>query len=175
MKYNIAIVPSKRIEELSIAISKRLYNRSGEFYLGSTMNFPHITIAHFKCGGMDALQDVINGCEVHIGTMAPFDLIQNQYRAQNGWIDMSFEISGQLLNMYNVALQILLDNKCEKTSDDWSDNAPHITLSRFKDNIDIDLRMLPQSDFSFTVKKIGIFEIGEHGTNTKMTKQFILN
>ena len=62
----------------------------------------------------------------------------------------------------------------DKTSKYFNNFPAHLTFSRMSVNDIFDASVLPKYDFSFTVDKIGIFELGEHGTNKKLLKEFKL-
>ena len=174
MKYNIAIIPPKNISSKSIELSEELYKSGGKFKLGNQTNFPHITIAHFDCFEERKRRIVIDQFIDKISAMKSFFIKQDKYRDNDGWIDISFKLKNDILLVYNDVCHILQKNNCVKTSDNWIDNSPHITLSRLNKDKNFNIKTLPKYDFSFIVNEIGFFELGEHGTNKRLLKKFEL-
>ncbi len=174
MKYNIAIIPPDNICKKSISVSEMLHKRGGKFLLGNKTNFAHITFAHFECFDVKTLSNIVDDFEQWINKRSPFNIEQYKYRLNDGWIDISFEIGEELLLIYKTVFDILQKNNCQKTSDNWDDNLPHITLSKLEDDTNFNIETLPKYDFSFNVDRIGIFELGGYGTNKKLLKYFIL-
>ena len=174
MKYNIAIIPPDILCDKVISISQELYKRGGQFILGNQVNFAHITIAHFECHDDNILKSVIDDSILQLDKAHAFDIEQDEYRMNEGWVDISFQKNGEILALYEIMLNILQEHNCQKTSDDWEGNSPHLTLSRFVNSKDFDIVTLPKYNFSFRVEKIGIFELGEHGVNKKLLREFEL-
>jgi len=175
MKYNFAIILSKEINDKCVSISRDLYvKNNGLFELGNDENFAHITVAHFECDDISNLENVVEQFEELLSQQNSFDLIQDGYRLNNGWLDVSFIISERLQKLYEGVLVLLDNNNCTKTSDDWKKNPPHITLTKFEGDTIFDINELPKYDFSFTISELGVFELGEYGTNKKLLKQFYI-
>jgi len=158
---------------LFLLVSEGLYKRGGKFVLGYKVNTTHITIAHFECFNKISLKNVIEKVEMQTNYLQAFNINQDNYRINDGWVNMAFELNKELLSLYDRVFDILKKNNCVKTSNDWrkEDKLPHITFSRFNDSEVFDIETLSKQDFSFTVDKIGIFELGEHGTNKKLLKE----
>jgi len=174
MKYNIAIIPPDTLCDQVISISQELYKMGGQFVLGNQVNFAHITIAHFECYDENVLERIIDENVSQLDKIHAFNIKQDEYRMNNGWVDISFQKISEILSLYEIVLNTLQKYNCKKTSDDWECNAPHLTLSKFANSKDFDIATLPKHDFSFIVEEIGIFELGEYGTNKKLVKEFKL-
>ncbi len=174
MKCNIAISLPDDIRDKAIKMSTLVAKNGGIFILGTQNNFPHITIAHFECYSVKDLDNVVRELEVTLNNIRSFDVNQFKHRINSGWVDVSFKLNKNILSVYEAVLQILKRNNCTKTSDDWNNNLPHITFSKFDSSEDFDIEALPKYDFSFIVDRIGVFELGDYGTNKKLLKQFSL-
>ncbi len=174
MKYNIAISLPDDVRDRAIEMSTLVAKNGGIFVLGTQNNFPHITIAHFECSSAKDFDNVVQELEVELSNIQPFDISQSGYRINSGWVDTSFKLDENILSIYEAVLKILKRNNCTKTSDDWDNNLPHITFSKFDSNGDLNIETLPKHDFSFIVDRIGVFELGDYGTNKKLLKEFSL-
>ena len=174
MKYNIAISLPDDIRDKAIEMSALIVKNGGIFALSTQDNFPHMTITHFKCSSAEGLDNVVRELEVGLTNVQTFDINQFKYRMNSGWVDVSFKLDKNILSIYDMVLTNLQKNNCTKTSSNWDDNLPHITFSKFDSSKDFNIETLPKYDFSFIVDRIGVFELGEHGTNKKLLKQFSL-
>ncbi len=175
MKYNIAIIPPEDICNRAISISQNLFEYGGIFKLGKKINFPHVTIGHLECSDEIFLGSIINNTQKITKQINKFDIVQDKYDIyKNEWVFVSFMLSNALRDVEQQIKNILMINNIEKTSKDFDDFPAHITFSRMSIDDVFDIGILPKYDFSFTVDKIGIFELGEHGINKRLLKEFKL-
>lgn len=175
MKYNISIILPKNICKYAVSISNQLSKDGGVFVLGKEVNFPHITIAHFECSNQIIIEAIIDSMQKNAQKNNHFNIIQDKYDIyKNEWIFVSFMLNNKLQKLEKCMIDILKKNDCEKTSKYFSEFPAHITFSRKNAGDVIDIDELLKYDFSFEVNKLGLFELGEHGTNKKLLKSVIL-
>ena len=168
MKYNISITVSNDVCKKAINVSEMLAKHGGRFTLGMEENFPHITIAHFSCVDDDVLKNIKSDCSHAFSRFVGFDVKSDYYRNTRGWIDVVFLIDENLQKIYDISRDILQKRSCEKTSDNWEVNMPHITLSRIDEDVHYDVAQLPDNDYSFVAEEINISLLGKNGTNKKI-------
>ena len=174
MKYNIALIPSLDVEKKAVEISKVISRHGGVFTLGEE-NKAHITIAHFNCDDPTILMSIMMDVKSILHPCSDITLTQENYREKDGWIDVVYEETLQMTELYRAICVILNKYDCEKTSQAWSENPPHLTFSRIiKKEIVCDLSQLPVHDLSFSSRSIGLYTLGEHGTNNTLLHIFTL-
>lgn len=197
-RYNFAIIPPKGISEKAIGMSKEIANHGSLFVLDGIGLFPHVSLYHV---GFDPqnLPEIIQRTAEALKTARPFRLISDSYRAVEGvWIDVSYEKSDDIMRLHTAIIDATKDlrfgkgkeNDCENFRDlseerknnllacGWSEAfglfSPHLTFSKLREKHGEILQILPQEDFSFLVDRIGLFELGDYGTCTKLIHEFRL-
>lgn len=176
MKYNIAIIPPKNVCDNSILLSEIVVKNGGVFSLGDKINFPHISVAQFKCDDDNNLNNIVKDVFNVTRKTNSFKITQDKYHAyKDEWIFVSFLLNESLQELENKFINVLDDNCCKKTSRDFSEFPAHITFSRIINNNNFNVNSLPKKKFSFVINEIGIFECDDNdGTSKKLLKSFKL-
>lgn len=197
-RYNFAIIPSQAVAERAVKMSEWLRQFSTQFTLDGVKLYPHVSLYHVGFQEEDLVQ-VIDRATSALRTITRFGLSQGPYRAVEGsWCDVSYNIDDTIYQLHTTLIESVMDLRVvhDMASQDpkwneltptqqasyakcgWTDAyaryAPHLTFTKLRaPQPDLPLTF-PQEDFSFMVEKIGLFELGEFGTCTKLIHTFSL-
>ena len=203
MKINIALIPSREIQEVAIAASEEL----GElvpvyFKLGVDGPYPHVTLYSFECKPhrktviVRKVRDVlVTG--VAAGLLCRFNGVEHH----SGFLGVTIEKTEKLLNLHWAIIEAVHDQRTQKIVDadpnglrlsgEQAENLrrfgypdvgeqynPHVTITRFPDHDDaVDAAEVLREEFDVWHPfhpRLGVFEGGEHGTCVKLIKSFDL-
>lgn len=196
-RYNIVIIPPENIEDRSLEISSRFSN-DGYFTLNQRDIFPHLSLYHIPLG-QDAINETKEIIQQTVQGIPYFDIQGKEYRCHlEGWVGIHYEKTMELTSIHERILEALKSVWCREFAREHSDIVgikgknvqkygwvdaqsrfnPHITLSRLKkvhcESVMEILHEYPMTDWSFRVKQVGLYDLGEHGTCTKLLQTFDL-
>ncbi|NCU42185.1 MAG: hypothetical protein EOM19_05735 [Candidatus Moranbacteria bacterium] len=196
-KYNVAIIPTENISQLSRKVSSRL-GSDVYFHLNSVDIFPHLSLYHVPLE-QAVVKEVCIILESAIQSIPIFTITGKEYYCYlGGWVGISYEKNSELLALENYVLHSLKNLWCRDFASEYEDVSgekgkniqeygwadaglrffPHITLSRMKkdeyEEVIAVLNAHQISEWSFCVERVGLFELDEHGTCTKLLQTFDL-
>jgi len=196
-KYNIAIIPPENIRELAREVSSQ-FTQNAYFTLNDGDIIPHLSLYHIPLA-RNSVDEANAVLEKTIQKFSSFEITGKEYYSHlGGWVGISYEKSARVISLEERVLDILEDLWCREFAHEnedvggekgkniqkfgWVDAGsrffPHITLSRLKNENDRSAKQSLEkyiiSHWSFSVERVGLFELGEHGTCTKLLKTFYL-
>lgn len=201
--YNIAIIPSAAAAEAAIAASRFLEGAGSLFTLDGKKAFPHVSLYHVILPE-EALPEVIQSLEAIFSETVSFPLTQAAYGAGEGiWVHVCYQKDVPIFLLHQRVLGAasayrdrgtgLVDDG-EIRQEDWQGlpperqsnleacgwseaydlYLPHMTFGRLAaPNAGI-INALPPHEFSFQAERVGLYELGEYGTCTKLLHEFRL-
>lgn len=196
--FNIVILPPEEIAKKAMAVSKKLKKKGGLFVLDDKNYFSHITIyaAEFPIKNMPKIKSVLRDFAART---KPFRAASLKYRQNvEGYVDVSYRRSKQMkklqadiISLINPLRERTLRPKDAARLDSLSgrqrrnlkrygtrnigeDYFPHITFTRLAKFDKSALAVIKKADFSFEVRKLGFFYLGENGTCRKLIATFDL-
>ncbi|MFA9261960.1 MAG: 2'-5' RNA ligase family protein [Undibacterium sp.] len=197
-KYNVAIIPPEAVRERAIEMSEWIAAEGSRFVLDDENPYPHISLYHVALD-VDRVPLVITALTAGLESVRPFFLRQGPYRAvEDEWIDVSYDRYEDVMRLHTAVIEAVGDLRAnqgtEKDREDFaslSENqrgsllrtgwteaferyVPHLTFSRLNKKDAGIISKLPFEDFGFYVDRIGLYEMGEHGTCTRLVHEFSL-
>jgi 2'-5' RNA ligase len=178
IRLNIAIILSKEISKFAIKVSKELSEKyKTEFTLDGKNYFPHITVYPVEIAKKDLKSFVVKTREV-VEKTAKFNIKFGRFwtASENGecWVGIPV-IKNEKLKLFHkhVVSGLNLSGKVHTLA--YETYNPHLTLTSFVGEIDPENIVLPQlKSKTMEVNKVGIFEMGLHGTCKKLLHEFDL-
>jgi hypothetical protein len=190
---NIAIVPRQDISNQAIDLSHSIESWGTYFTLSENSPIPHISIykAEFPIPNISEIERRMRN---YVKNLKRFSIepVAEVYRKEDrDFVEVQYVPSISLSRLQTDIVKLLnplrdglirikdkdrleqLSKEEQENLQNWGDRTvssqfrPHLTLSRLKDPNSMSPSNLPQKDFSFEVNKIGIFELGDHGTCIK--------
>jgi 2'-5' RNA ligase len=196
--YDIVIIPGQEVADSAREVSAFLRTQTKTcFSLGTTENFPHISLYHFSAEEY-SLEDIQKTLQEVTNSLRSFFVKQPHYGlVGNYWVDVSYEKDEPLAVLHQTVLDSVAPfrEKSIEHKEEWSDDSqerqenlklygwseagslyrPHLTLTRLVDMSDESvLDTLPLKNYSFSAKKLGLYELGEYGTCKKLIAEFTL-
>lgn len=194
---NIVLIPDVNISEKVTSLSNQLKNRGVHFTLREGEYYPHLSLymVQLDTDNMDEIEKLL--AEISSGVL-PISLTAEGYHQESGYIGVGYKNEAPLdwLQMKVIdAINPLRDGLRKKDEERLSvatgkerENieaygyrsvgelfSPHITITRFKEPLPIQLDGLPGIDsFDASFSKLGIFEMGENGTCVRKISEFQL-
>ncbi len=195
---DIVLLPSDELAQKAVAASKVLQQQGALVELNlATGPFPHASLymTQLKAEDLDKAKEIL--ADIAAKTPAS-ELKSTRYFQEERYIDPEYERTADLAN-----LQMAVVNGVNSIRDGMraKDKArlpettgvvrenlekygyrgvgelfrPHMTLTRFADNKEIDTSTLPNaSEFSGQFVKLGLFEMGDNGTCVRKIAEFEL-
>lgn len=197
-RYDIVVIPPREIAEQAIAMSQALVPLGTFFVLDGEALHPHISLYHVPLTDQ-ALPAVIDALIAVAAATAPILLEQDTYYPDQGvWTGVRYVASKGILDLHTTAIAAIKDHRV--IEDDvrykarwaelkpeqrknlegcgWADAYtryfPHITFTKLREPRTDVLAHLPQREFSFLADHIGLYELGENGTCTRLVADFWL-
>lgn len=201
--YNVVIMPSAQAAQAAIAASRFLEGAGSLFTLDGQKLFPHVSLYHVSLPE-EALPDVIRSLEAVFSDTPSFPLTQAAYGAGGGiWVHVCYQKDVTIFSLHQRvlgAVNAYRDRETGQTDDGeikqedwvgllperqsnlqacgWSEAydlyLPHMTFGRLAaPNAGI-INALPPHEFSFQAEQVGLYELGEYGTCTKLICEFPL-
>lgn len=197
-RYDIIVIPPPEIAEQAIALSQALAPLGTFFVLDDELIHPHISLYHVPLE-QSTLSDVTGALGRVARETAPFLLQQGTYYPDQGvWVGVRYTADKGILDLHTALITATkefriveddvrykarwaeLDHYQRKNLEDcgWADAytrySPHITFTKLREPRTDVLAHLPQREFSFLVDHIGLYELGENGTCTRLVADFWL-
>ena len=198
--YNIAIIPTPAVNHDAELISEFISSKEEVcFVLDQATRFPHISLYHVALEEA-SIKKVSASIRRITESFGAFKLASKGYHLLEGkWIDVSYELDSPLLKLHTTVLGAVAPLRVRKSDvamkEQWSDASParqenlelygwseardlfrpHLTLTRLRGRVGEDfLETFPAKDFSFEAHTIGLYELGEYGTCTKLLAEYTL-
>ncbi len=197
-RYDIVIMPPPVIAEQAVATSQALAPLGTFFVLDDVHHHPHISLYHVPLTE-SALALVIAKLRALASVTAPFLLKQETYYPDQGvWVGVRYASDQAILNLHTAVIAAAkdyrvieddarykarwaeLDPKRRQHIQDcgWPDAYtsyfPHISFTKLREPRADIYAHLAQPEFSFLADRVGIYELGEHGTATTLVADFSL-
>ncbi|MFH1226085.1 MAG: 2'-5' RNA ligase family protein [bacterium] len=196
--FNIAIAPPLEIIKKATRESQKLKNEGGLFVLNQTLYSSHLTIymTEFPLKNIEQIKNLLK--KISLETKS-FKLVSNGYRQNpDGYIDVSYKPPRELKILQKkiiTALNPLREGLIRKKDQEglknmkgqgaqnikrygsyfaFSNYRPHLTLTKLPNYKADALKKLKPQNFSFMVKQIVIFYLGEYGSCKKQLAKFNL-
>lgn len=200
-RYNIVIIPTPAVNHDAEFVSEFIAGKQETcFVLDHATQFPHISLYHVYLDEA-SVKEVADAVQRIAKSFAPFTVQSTGYHTVKGeWIDASYVLDEPLFKLHRACLEGIAPFRVRQKDvvmrEDWSDSSParqenlelygwseardlfrpHLTLARLKGKVDEDfLEIFPEKNFSFEVCKIGLYELGEHGTCRKLLAEYTLS
>lgn len=198
-KYNIAIIPPEGIAKQAMMMSEHISTEGTYFVLDGTSLYPHISLYHVVLDD-EHLSEIVQAVTDAVSSIQSFPLKSGPYRAvADEWIDVSYEREEGIMVLHEVVIGAVASRRAGKELEmnradwetldvvarqnlercGWTDAfehyAPHLTFARLRSQDASILTRLPIMDYSFSVQAIGLYELGDHGTCTKLLHTFSLS
>ncbi len=193
---NVAIIPPSEVSKRAVTISKKLEQYGTYFTLDGKKYYPHITLymTEFPSKNIERIKKLLHSI---VESTLQFQIVSREIRQLNndGFVDVAFEkntevgnlqkrIIGKLnplregllrkkdLTMFNTFSHLEQRNLTAYGYKDVSESyIPHLTFTRFPKLKNI---ILKNENCTFTVKNIGLFQSGNHGTCNRLIADFRL-
>ncbi|MBP9728061.1 MAG: hypothetical protein KBD27_01655 [Candidatus Moranbacteria bacterium] len=197
-RYDIVIIPPPDIREQTVALSRALVPLGTFFVVDDVTIHPHISLYHVPLTESN-VTPVIEALGKIVQSTTPFLLRQDTYYPDQGvWVGLRYMADKPVLDLHTTIIDAIkayrvieddarykarwaeLDPK-ERTNlaecgwaHAYTHYSPHITFTKLKEPRANILDHLPQQEFSFFVDHIGLYELGDHGTATRLIADFWL-
>jgi 2'-5' RNA ligase len=197
-RYDVVVIPPPEIAQQTVALSRALAPLGTFFTVDDVAIHPHISLYHIPLAE-SSLQTVSGLLQETLSTIDLFPLEQETYYPDQGvWVGVRYVASKPILDLHTLVIDAL--KGCRVLEDDtryaerwpemnpeerknlkecgwahaYTHYSPHITFTKLKTpQVDV-LAHLPQYEFSFIVDHVGLYELGEHGTATRLVADFWL-
>jgi 2'-5' RNA ligase len=200
-RYNIAIIPTPIVAEHAQTASEFVAGAEETcFVLDQSTRLPHISLYHIPLEE-SSIQEVTALLRGIAESLSPFSLESKGYHIWNGeWIDVSYELNETFFKLHMTILEAIAPLRIQKgdfdMKENWSDSSParqenlelyswseardlfrpHLTLTRLVGRVEeVFLESIPEKNFSFEATTLGLYELGEHGTCTKLLTEFVFD
>ena len=194
---NIAIIPPPALAKKAIGVSERFGRRGGLFVLDNRNFFVHLTLYMF--GAPKKSLGEIQVALDQLSTNEPaLKLRTLKHRFDDGWVHVAFRRSRNITGLATRVIEIVNPlregvirardkekfNQYTKEEQKNLDRygfisvgdlyIPHITFTKMP-KLEPDIFSdIATDDYSFTAERIGLFELGEHGTCRRLIREFEL-
>jgi len=196
-RFNIALRVENAFARDAIHLSEDLSKKGETFFVLDDKDFiPHITV--FQGQIPEEYKDhLLRGFDTLGGCFVGGDLSYTKVSTVKGFVGLSVDQPQWLKDLHRQAL-VLIASECEiqpqekflpggeefdegllpnveKYGSPFAGDAydPHVTLTRFKkeDVVEKNIKALKVPNTKLTIKKIGLYEMGDHGTCRKVIKE----
>ncbi|HEY5667847.1 MAG TPA: DUF1045 domain-containing protein [Candidatus Saccharimonadales bacterium] len=194
---DIVLLPASDLAQKALAISRELQQYGGLFSLNDNGPFPHASLYMTQLNEADL--DKVKALLADIAAKTPVQhLIATGYYQEERYIDPNYDRTPDLARLQMTVIDAVNPIREGLRSKDQArlatttgiahDNLekygyrgvgelfrPHITLTRFADEITLDVSLLPPaSTFSGDFVALGLFEMGDNGTCIREIARFEL-
>jgi hypothetical protein len=192
---DVVILPEPILAHKAILASQKLENFNSYYTLEDGKCYPHMSIymLELKIEDIPKVEDLLG---VISRNFSQFTLEAYRYYGSMGYIDVEFAKTTELVNLQKQVIQALgpvrngmrdkdrvrmqsADGVALKNFKEYGYKyvgelfRPHISLTCFKEDNDDALSVLDDIvDFNGTFPRLGIFEMGDHGTCIREIKTF---
>jgi len=199
--YNVVVLPSPEIKELTISWSKLLGNKfSTAFVLDGTNYHPHLSLYQAVYPAINRIK-IIQKLENIVQQTKPFVVTFKKLSELAGFIFYDAVKNLPLVTLHNTVLNqlnplrenilnaeqnaLLQNPSISKHLKVNMENygyllaldayAPHVTLTRLKNTAESDLalQVVPHKQVAFTVDRLFLTSVGHDGTVTEIFKEFL--
>lgn len=200
IRINIAVKPNSEVCQQVIDLSRKISSENEVLFVSDGINFlPHITLYSPEYPEYN-FEKVLETVEHISKDMRQFEAKFSLFSSHLGYVDIALDKTNEWMNLHNLVvnqLNPLRDNhlrekykhpkELAKYSSEQQNyilqfgyaevfNAfrPHLTLSRLKDERTAK-EIVASLQFplkSFTVDTVAAYAMGDHGTCTKVIKEF---
>ncbi|MDP2650704.1 MAG: 2'-5' RNA ligase family protein [bacterium] len=200
IRLNTAFIPSKEISEKAIELSKVVGNQADTYFiLDGIVFYPHITIypPEYPEGN---IAKVLETVERITKSIKPIKCEYAGLDANQGYIGVNFKPSPDVQEAHELivgGLNVLREGHVRDKYAEYHMEFnleqlqniekygypgamdlynPHLTITRLKDETKAE-EILPTIKWDipeFTLNKIGVYKMGEHGTCRELIKEFSL-
>lgn len=200
VKLNFALNLPDQVRAWSIALSQEMSRRyDSHFVLGKNENHPHITVCtiDFHNGHM---QRVLDAVEQLAAETNPLTCTVQRIETHQGYIGVEVIKSSTLMHFHEQAVKLMAPLRAQQHGDEanygmtFTDEQianmeqygypdamqlynPHFTITRLTDEPQAE-KLVPSIQVcvsEFTVRSIGIYTMGDHGTCKKLFGEFMLD
>ncbi len=197
-RYDIVIIPPLDIRKQTVALSQALAPLGTFFVVDDVTLHPHISLYHVPLEE-ESLTVVTATLEKILAPVRPFPLTQETYYPDRGvWVGVRYTADKPILDLHTAIVEAIKNHRIieddTRYAERWSEMNPeerqnlkecgwahaytryfpHITFTKLKTPLASVLDHLPQQEFSFVVDHIGLYELGSHGTATRLVADFWL-
>lgn len=179
IRLNIAIIPSKEVSEFAIKVSKEFSEKyPTEFTLDGKKFFPHITIYPVEIA-TKSLKKFINKIRVVVEKIDKFNVRFGRLWSvrDNGecWVGIPV-FKDKKIKLLNKHIVNGIDLSGKARSLAFETYHPHLTITSFAlEVVQGSVRLPKMKNETMIVDRIGIFEMGSHGTCKKVLYEFELS
>ena len=200
IRLNTAFIPPKEISEKAIELSKAISSSAEAYFVLDGINFyPHITIypPEYPEG---SITEVLEAVEKTSGSLNSLKFKFKNIDSGQGYLGVAFEHSEEIQQTHEKIVSALNPLREGRVRDKYVEyymefNSgqlqniekygypgamdlynPHLTITRLKDeNKAKEILSTIKWDIpEFTINKIGVYKMGEHGTCRELVKEFNL-
>lgn len=202
-RLNVAFKVPKEISQYAISLSGNICNQSSPFFVLDGMRcLPHMSIYSPEYPGNN-IEKVISEVKHVSKKFEPIEFVFDYIDSHQGFIGANMRISDEINNVHKSILYLLNPYRENLLREKYkaenlekinlpmmqkeniikygapevlAEYRPHVTLIRFKD-FDKAKEVLKDIKWNinkFIVDSIGIYEMGDHGTCTKLLEEFSL-
>lgn len=202
IRLNVVLEPPPEVAQEAIRLSKELATQGEPYFVSDGKNFyPHVTL-YMGVYPTHHVQAVLDTVRSIASMYKPLVCADAKFHALWGFITLAFSLGPELKQVHEQLVQQLnplreghifakyLELEYQKRfspaqyeSVQWYGYpgalecfSPHLSLIRFKDETRAEeiSRTLQCDITSFTVNELTVYEMGEHGTCTKLVEKFNL-
>lgn len=195
--YDIVLLPAISLAKKAIGLSKKLEPLDVYFTLDNKTFFPHVSLYMLQLDDM-GLKKAIDLLSTIASETSTIEAWVNDYHYEDNYVDAEYVKSKELINLQRKVIDKLnpiRDGLREKDKARLNDAigetrsnlinygyrfvgkmfAPHLTFTRFKNNQENILQLLPPKEsFNGKYSTLGIFEMGDNGTCVSEIKSWKL-
>lgn len=195
---DIALMPADELSIRATDLSDRLFASDTYFRLSSSGPFPHVSVynmVRLRVSDIESLNSAIKNITSGI---SPFELRADRYEQSYGYLDANYVRTAALeafqmrivdaINPLRNGLREKDEKQLLQAKGVLRENLkkygfrgagslfrPHLTLTRYAGDKVIDVAFLPPVEsFNGVFCKLGVFEVGDHGTCIRKFHEFIL-
>jgi 2'-5' RNA ligase len=202
VRINIAFKPPTDVAEESAKISREINRKSEAYFVLDNENyFPHITVYSPEYPARNLEKVLAIAEEIAKNFSAP-KFVFRGVKAGQGFVTLGFDYSEEIKIIHETLVEKLnplrenhirekyTDSYMMKFSEEKKENInkygypnsmafykPHMTLARLKDE-GLAEKIAGAIDWpakEFKVEKLGVYEMGNHGTCVKLVKEFVFS
>lgn len=200
IRLNTAFVPPREVSEKAIELSRAISNLVDTYFILDGVNFyPHITIypPEYPEGNITKVLETV---ERTARSLNQLDFKFKNLDSGQGYLGIAFEHSDEIQQAHEKLVSALNPLREGRVRDKYAEchmefNSeqlqniekyghpdtmdlynPHLTITRLKDENKAEA-ILSTTNWDipeFTVGKIGVYKMGEHGTDRELIKEFSL-
>ena len=198
-RYDIVVMPPCVIAEQAIATSQALAPLGTFFVLDDEVHHPHLSLYHVPLNE-SSLAQVRERLAALSSVTKPFLLKQETYYPDQGvWVGVRYVADQAILNLHTAVIAATKDYRVIEDdirykarwadldpkrrqhiqecgwADAFASYFPHLTFTKLREPRADIFAHLPQPEYSFLVDRIGIYQLGEHGTAATLVADFSLS